>query len=133
MRETWYERFDGLDDCRFDGYVADGEKPVGKVAATAFEAITSGARGKRPSIFMKREDSRINLEIIRVRIERLQEITDEDAIAEGVEAMPLSYEETGEGLARQCFENLWNSINKDRGFGWEQNPCVFVISFKVMP
>jgi len=83
----------------------------------------------KPSIYMPRWASRITLEITGVRVERIQDITEEDAKAEGCEI--------GHGLtddspffAREAFQKLWDSINAKRGYGWNENPWVFVISFK---
>lgn len=81
----------------------------------------------RPSIFMPRWASRITLEIIGVRVERLQEISEADARAEGIEGG----DEGGvENWARFCYRKLWNSLNEKRGFGWEVNPWVWVVEFR---
>lgn len=85
----------------------------------------------RPSIHMPRWASRITLEVTGVRVERLQEISFEDAKAEGVEFW--RHVETLKGLAacsqhRYEFEDLWTSIN-GRG-SWDANPFVWVIEFK---
>lgn len=79
-----------------------------------------------PSIHMPRWACRTVLEITEVRVERLQEITEEDAKAEGCKPHPPS------GLDgrvyRRPFECLWGSIN---GAGsWDLNPWVWVIAFK---
>ncbi len=88
----------------------------------------------KPSIFMPRAASRILLEVTDVRVERLQDITEADARAEGVEPdvdagywkgyiFPGFYDS-----AKKSFASLWQSIN---GLGsWEQNPWVWVVSFK---
>lgn len=76
----------------------------------------------RPSIFMPRKASRITLEITDVRAERLQDITNKDARAEGLAR--------GTVYPRMWFEDLWDSINAKRGFGWDVNPFVWVITFK---
>lgn len=94
----------------------------------------------RPSIFMPRWASRITLEIVGVRVERLQEITEEDAQAEGMKAAeghlyrPLgSKEPMRQYTHRQAFESLWDSINGKRA-PWASNPWVWVVSFKqVLP
>lgn len=79
----------------------------------------------RPSIHMPRWASRIALEITGVRPERLQEISEEDVIAEG-------YRRTAFGL-EEWFSGLWDTLNAKRGFGWGVNPWVFVIEFKMLP
>jgi hypothetical protein len=84
----------------------------------------------KPSIFMPRWASRILLEITDVRVERLQDISEEDARAEGVE---ISDEWTGcaddlSGSHVKSYQFLWESIN---GTGsWDANPFVWVISFR---
>lgn len=92
---------------------------------------------RRPSISMPRWASRLTLEITGIRAERLQEITEEDALAEGVTVQtghlwrPLgSKEPMRQYTARQAFDALWDSINEKRGYGWSTNPWVWVIEFK---
>lgn len=82
----------------------------------------------RPSIFMPRWASRILLEVISVRVERLQDITDDDAKAEGMTA----WHDTANGTVyRPEFELLWQSINgKTSGHSWNDNPWVWVIEFR---
>lgn len=90
---------------------------------------------KLPSIFMPRWASRITLEITSIRVERLQEIKEEDAIAEGVAIdRGHCYEVAGHPVwvhntARTCFETLWDSINGKK-YPWESNLWVWVIEFK---
>lgn len=86
----------------------------------------------KPSIYMPREASRILLEITGVRVERLQDITDEDAIAEGVEEKEgwfLDYANGGyHASPYYSYSTLWEEIN---GKGsWAQNPFVWAITFK---
>lgn len=89
----------------------------------------------RPSIFMPRWASRLTLEITNVRVERVQEISEEDAKAEGVEAVACTPVGRGPGatgwmLCRPAYQTLWDSLNKARGYGWDANPWVWVIEFK---
>jgi len=106
-------------------------------------------RGKRgatvPSIFMPRWASRFTLEITDVRVERLQDISRDDALAEGIDrwddtASVSPYRnyrkgESGEmdlhcSCPERSFMTLWQSINGPES--WEANPWVWVISFKVV-
>lgn len=82
-------------------------------------------QGWRPSIHMPRWASRITLEITSVRVERLQDISEADAIAEGVRN---SLHLPGGRFARENFAHLWWTINGDGS--WESNPWVWVIEFK---
>ena len=77
-----------------------------------------------PAIFMPRWASRINLEIVSVRVERIQSISEADAFAEGISGGDWLGDPVGE------FKKLWNSINKKRGFGWETNCWVWVLEFR---
>lgn len=77
----------------------------------------------RPSIHMPRAASRITLEITGVRVERLRDISEDDAYAEGV-----THAEWGGMNAREGFRRLWESLN---GTGsWEANPWVWVVEFQ---
>ena len=77
-----------------------------------------------PSIFMRRWSSRITLDVTSVRVERLQDIGDEDARAEGVVPLQMDH---GAHLPR--FEALWGAINGKRA-PWTANPWVWVVSFR---
>jgi hypothetical protein len=88
----------------------------------------------RPSIHMPRWASRITLEIADVRVERLQDISEQDALAEGCEPRPpraFATERalTNDGLsACEVYERLWDSLNAKRA-PWSSNPWVWVLSF----
>ncbi len=89
----------------------------------------------KPSIHLPRWASRLTLEVVSVRVERLQEITDTDAIAEGIGCNPSAAgvpmtKPHGETLPRVMFHDLWDSLNVARGFGWNLNPWVWVIEFR---
>ncbi len=80
-------------------------------------------KGKcRPSIFMPRWASRIQLEIINVRVERLNDISNEDAMKEGI-GTP-----TDSRYATDSFKALWQSIYGEES--WFENPWVWAIEFK---
>jgi hypothetical protein len=80
----------------------------------------------RPSVQMPRRASRITLEMTDVRVERLHDMTDADAEAEGAEASVLS----PPYRFRSSFHVLWDSINIKHGFGWDKNPWTRVVAFK---
>ncbi len=143
LRETWCHAWDGERDCWTDPeryyYRADGVEVV--------DEDGDDRSPWKPSIHMPRRASRITLEVTGVRVERLQEISYEDSIAEGIgnmaslcDEMDPSWRniagETTEVVARRLrwpqreFKNLWTSIN---GAGsWEANPWVWVVEFQRM-
>jgi len=100
----------------------------------------------RPSIHMPRAASRITLEIVNVRVERLQALSEEDAISEGSpESDPLAWwlpNELGgrdhieEHTHRAGFRHIWdviyggNLVHGGSPLAWKQNPWVWVIDFK---
>lgn len=79
----------------------------------------------KPSIHMPRWASRITLEVTEVRVERVQEITEDDVLAEGIthEFYMTEAARIGE------YRDLWNHLNAKRGYGWDANPWVWVIRF----
>ena len=89
----------------------------------------------RPSIHMPRWASRITLEITGVRVERLQDISESDAIAEGIERVTVKTGATVYPFGNQyshdsvaAYSHLWEAIN---GTGsWAANPWVWVVEFK---
>lgn len=94
----------------------------------------------RPAIHMPKEAARIWLKVTNVRMERLQEITEEQAEEEGCQA--YSFEQEGavfgqedidEWTAKAMFADLWDSmLKKDdvASYGWDSNPWVWVIEFE---
>ena len=96
----------------------------------------------RPLIFMPRWASRIGLAIESVRVERLQEIKPEDAVAEGLVSIESrdgsgrllwNFGERGVGWfdPRVAYQHGWDSINGKRA-PWSSNPWVWVLTFKVL-
>jgi hypothetical protein len=88
----------------------------------------------KPSIFMPRWASRIMLEVVSVRVERLLEITPGDAKAEGIEVARDAYKGAPEAFIQEVyvrkFAKLWDKINAKRGLGWDVNPWVWVVEFR---
>lgn len=135
VRETWQHMEDHWFDASRFFYKADYPYYFDDVTISA-----SDIRWK-PSIFMPREACRIILEVTDVRVEMLQDISEEDAIAEGVgSGFQMNggwpdYEHIKNGVcavtqdtARMSYWSLWDKIN---GKGsWDKNPWVWVVSFK---
>lgn len=85
----------------------------------------------RPSIFMPRWASRITLEIIGVGIERLQEITEADAAAEGAAVSDSVTMADGSPCFSVNYRRIWTAINGiDNPAAWERNPWVWVVIFR---
>ena len=83
----------------------------------------------RPSIHMPRWAGRITLRITEVRVERLHDITEDDAKAEGVKPLDYAAHHVAAGCgARIAFEQLWDTINGPGA--WEANPWVWVVAFE---
>jgi hypothetical protein len=120
VRETWGTDAPNLDTCR-RGVESDGLF-YGPYYAADADWFDNHTVRMRPSIHMPRWASRITLEITNVRVERLQDISREDAIAEGTPPPDAAYS------MRDSYMMLWESIN-GRG-SWATNPWVWVIEFK---
>ena len=119
-KPSWYNEF---------RYVASDEKP---------ETGWNYGWAKRPSIHMPKEAARIWLKVTNVRVERLQEITEDGVKAEGAidnRGFIHSPENEYDSIhtAREHFAEIWNSTIKksdiDR-YGWNANPWVWVIEFE---
>lgn len=92
----------------------------------------------RPSIHMPRWASRLTLEITNVRVERVQEISHADAIAEGVPTEPFQGTMNGEPATiypidpTYMFGCAWNSHYAKTPYAWAANPWVWVLDYKVV-
>lgn len=150
VRETFVQGWDydpitdRIKQCDADGkqlptqtwYRADGAD-IGWCDADGWQANTPW----KPSIHMPRAASRITLEITSVRIERLQDISEADAMAEGATPIPDPCDHvrltcadigcSGPQPYRVGFRSLWQSINGPDS--WAANPWVWVVSFKRLP
>lgn len=127
VRETWHKylkRVGSGENCRlqeFFGYRAsianseDAEEPW------------------KPSIHMPKEAARIFLRVTNVRVERLQDITVEDALAEGMDKYIRLNGELDENSIITSFIGIWNSTIKKSDldfYGWDATPWVWVIEFE---
>lgn len=88
----------------------------------------------KPSIHMPREAARIFLEVVSVRAERLQDISEQDAFAEGVikEHSPISaganWSDTLGKASLKAFQSIWKGIHGEKS--WDENPFVWVYEFR---
>lgn len=129
VRETWthFECWncegDEEGNCVEEPHISVLQKQGGCYLYRATSEISGDARW-HPSIHMPKEAARIWLKVTDVRVERLQDMTDDDAEAEGC----FDYTSTALG-----FPDVWDSTIKksdlDR-YGWAANPWVWVIQFE---
>jgi hypothetical protein len=100
----------------------------------------------RSARFMNKVFARIFLDITNIRVERVQDISQKEAIKEGIQngwyndqgETPGRYlwfsdvtrKGYGHGCPKEAFKELWDSLNAKRGYGWDKNPWVWVIAFK---
>ena len=89
-----------------------------------------------PSIFMPRWASRLTLIVTDVRVQRLQEISEDDAKAEGCPGWysPAHPDQgvTDGRLPHEEFAELWDSLNAGRGYPWNSNPWICALTFDVI-
>lgn len=110
------------------GTVARSDDPVREGMKVVYRADTDEHYSWRSSMYMLRWASRINLELQSVRLERLQDITEEDARAEGITDDDISrvYRVPS---ARDAYAMLWDEINGDKA-PWSKSPWVWVLRFR---
>lgn len=140
VRETW--KRDGADSIA--AATADFEDAMGPQLGPTFYAADAHPMGPSrywPSIHMPRWASRLTLTVTDVRVQRLQDISEDDAKAEGIEINQDGYlrvigwrnygsHQTVIDDARLSFGTLWDSINgKREGANWDANPWVVTVSF----
>lgn len=136
VRETWSLRFDG------EKYFYKADKNTSREEKHLLDY--DDVRW-HPSIHMPKEAARIWLKVADVRVERLQDITNDDALKEGTEGVRCDHAGSGAYGCTDCmntgwleppiveFMQIWDSTIKksdiDR-YGWNANPYVFVIEFE---
>lgn len=142
VRETWQKAglvddFDQVVDGTEKYYYAAGpEKPYFDFWVDPETGEHKDRMPWRPSIHMPKEAARIWLKVTDVGVERLQEITDDGAKAEGANwknGKNVGWEEKMRRTAVERFAEIWNSTIKksdlDR-YGWDVNPWVWVVEFE---
>ncbi|HEX2255624.1 MAG TPA: hypothetical protein VHG92_02795 [Afifellaceae bacterium] len=88
-------------------------------------------RRKRSARFMPRWASRLTIEVLARRVERLQAIDEAGALREGMTFEAFKCGDAEGGDARESFAIHWDRLNRRRGFGWATNPLVAVIGFRL--
>lgn len=139
VRETW--RAEELPVYGEDGirYRADNHF---QIIENTFEASEKWGDAYRPgmkwrsSIFMPRWASRITLEIVSVRVDQVQDISEDDAKAEGITLQfptrSVPHRVGGDVWTYpNAYARLWDDINSKSGLGWDANPWVWVVEFRV--
>lgn len=136
VRETWRPLWDdidvpgGLGDCvQYRADMAKRKPPLNISEDEGYrfdDMCVAGCTDPKwkPSIHMPRWASRITLEVVSVKVERVADISPADCRKEGV---GICLNDIG---ARYAFGQLWNQINEKRGYGWYVNPWVWVIEFR---
>lgn len=130
VRETGWERIGASGT--FEPYYYDATE---KKDVLAYVREHRHRFKRRPSIHMPRDACRLVLDVIDVRVERLQHISEKDAIAEGIEGSQAfgwrDYSrENWKCTPEFSYRMLWDSLNAKRGHGWATNPWVWVVEFK---
>lgn len=133
VRETFLH--DPADYC-WEASVSIPVRPAMTIYRADADPTGVGTAGWKSPIHMPRSLSRITLEIESVRVERLQDISEADAMAEGAYPPPAGTDDDGAhfnaGTHRVGFLLMWQQINA--ADSWPANPWVWVLAFKrVMP
>jgi len=133
VREAWAQPFAESKNSNGVIYRADGADYLG-LAERKHGWGEAESDSWKPSIHMPRKFCRLFLTVTDVRVEKLQNISDSDVRAEGISEAAI--EKCREWLhpndcPGEAFSELWNSINEKRGYGWKENPWVWIIEFEV--
>lgn len=144
VRETWCQAVDPDTSRPYDPprahYRSDGNEVYldDGDGFTAYREDGTECSPWKASIHMPRWASRILLEVTAVGVERVQDISERDAVAEGIGRSGVGWKNYGvDPQVMFCnpvnsFISLWDSINAAKGYGWDANPWVWVVEFKVL-
>ncbi len=131
VRETWST----LDDSPYDNYVYRTDYGI-----TEDDSFPPSMFKWRSPARMPKEAARIFLRVTGVRVERVQDISEDDAFSEGAGETELYNEaehysiggiNIKEGSPAQCaFAGLWDDLHAKKGYGWDVNPWAWVYEFE---
>lgn len=132
VRETW-----AADPCYDHLRPADIPKAALRGIKYDFDIVTNWHK-RRPSIHMPRWASRLTLRATEIRVQRVQKISQEDAIDEGIQCMgdAIQREDDKEYIlhsadcCQETFAHLWDEINDKPGRTWGDNPWVWAVTFE---
>lgn len=141
VREKWRLEYDEGADLHYARFAADSRRQLtGEGSMRQIERAqwrqpkgpgTLWMTAWKSSRYMPRWASRMLLEVEEVRVERLQEITEEGAVAEGTQAIPVGEVPRPAAMSeREDFSRLWNSLHENHR--WIGNPWVWVVVFKLL-
>lgn len=122
VRETW--AYKGGDEMLYQ------KEPRAVIYRADEEWSERDRRDWRSPLLLPRWAARLTLEVVAVRVERVQEITVGDALAEGIDDAPHAMKPSGIDMIED-FGRAWDRINGKRfGCAWSDNPWVWVITFR---
>ncbi len=137
VRETWADMCGNGRACRPRGRAAADRRAHIIYRADYSPGCYPVGKGWRPSVHMPHWASRLALEITEIRVQRVQEISEEDAKAEGAGnrhgVFHDAIQSAIDNVYRRNFAVLWDSINGKRGgCAWKDNPWVWALTFKCL-
>lgn len=145
VRECWMAKNWSAGECAKAGCKGAATHPTEVMYDNATRAIYRASYNAaigdpgpwHPNIHMPKWACRTFLPVTDVRVERVQDISEADAIAEGVTPLELNEDNLKNYLAmktgvryKPAFAFLWDSIYADKGLGWDDNPLVWVGTFR---
>lgn len=143
VQERWALRTSHYNDPYSCVFYHDGStKPIhrreGHNIEQKYGSGLSNLHSWRNPTHMPRWASRILLEVVKVRVERVQDISEEDVQAEGI--VPISWDERNDAgemftevfYSADDFKRDWNDIYAKCGHGWDVNPWVWVVEFELI-
>jgi hypothetical protein len=154
VRENWYGEFwnpEDIDGLPREHWDTPRVERTADLCSKPWYQADEQARDQRfafvpegqwaPSIHMPRWASRLTLVVTEAKLERLREISEADAIAEGIDRNPvqhgtwIAYPERSSGAGwadpRMSFGSLWRTLHTEPGNRWEDNPMVVAVTFTV--
>lgn len=128
VRETFTKYFcsECEGDLQGECFANEDQKGDGHCWIYKADGVTLTGDGKwSPAVHMPRDAARLFLRVTDVRVEQVQDITDDDAIAEGVGS-----EAMGQGFGKYYYSSVWDDAYAKKGYEWHKNPWCWRICFE---